>query len=153
MTRWTTPPATMASMQSETTVDIDAPVETVWNVLMDVESWPRLTESMTRVERLDAGPLRVGMRVRIHQPKLPPATWKVTELVENERFVWRARGPGFHTVASHEVTSIGDASRLRLTVEQSGLMGGVVGRLGRDLTERYIALEAAGIKRRAEESR
>ena len=90
-------------MRNETTVDVDAPAEVLWAVVKDVESWPKLTESMTFVERLDGGPLREGMRVKVNQPKLPPATWKVTELVENERFVWRARGPGFTTTASHEV--------------------------------------------------
>jgi len=142
----------MASKRFETTVDVDAPAEVLWSVVKDVESWPKLTESMTFVERLDGGPLREGMRVKVNQPKLPPATWKVTELVENERFVWRARGPGFTTIASHEVIPDGDKSRLRLSVEQSGLLGGVVGRMGKDLTDRYIAMEAAGIKRRAEET-
>jgi uncharacterized membrane protein len=139
-------------MRFETTVSVQAPVEALWAVVKDVEAWPRLTESVTSVERLDGGPLRVGMRVRVHQPKLPPATWKVTELVENERFVWKARGLGFSTTATHEVASTEDGSQLTLSVEQSGLMGGMVGRMWKDLTERYMALEAAGMKRRAEET-
>lgn len=142
----------MGTMRNETTVDVDAPAEVLWAVVKDVESWPKLTESMTFVERLDGGPLREGMRVKVNQPKLPPATWKVTELVENERFVWRARGPGFTTTASHEVIRDGEKSKLRLSVEQSGLLGGVIGRVGKDLTDRYIAMEAAGMKRRAEET-
>ena len=143
----------MGTTLNETTVTIDAPREVVWQVVKDVEAWPKLTESMTSVERLDGGPLRVGMRVRVHQPKLPPATWKVTELVENERFIWTARGPGFRTTAYHEVTPLdGGRTQLRLAVEQSGPLAGLVGRLGKDLTDRYIALEAAGMKRRAEET-
>jgi hypothetical protein len=139
-------------MRNETTVSVQAPVEALWAVVKDVEAWPKLTESMTSVERLDGGPLRVGMRVKVHQPKLPAATWKVTELVENERFVWKARGLGFSTTAAHEVASTEAGSQLTLSVEQSGLMGGMVGRMWKDLTDRYIALEAAGMKRRAEET-
>ena len=142
----------MGSMRFEKTVSVQAPVEVLWRVVEDVESWPKLTESMTSVERLDGGPLRVGMRVKVHQPKLPPATWKVTELVENERFVWKARGLGFSTQGFHEVAPDGEGSTLTLAIEQSGLMSGMVGRMWKDLTERYIALEAAGIKRRAEET-
>ncbi|HSE08169.1 MAG TPA: SRPBCC family protein [Nocardioidaceae bacterium] len=143
----------MGTALNETTVNITAPLEKVWPILMDVESWPSLTESMTSVQRLDGGPLQVGSRVRIHQPKLPAATWTVTELVRGDRFVWTARGPGFASTAYHEATSAGDGqTRLRLAVEQSGPLGGLVGRLGRKLTDRYIALEAAGIKRRAEET-
>ena len=143
----------MGTALNETTVSITAPVEKVWPILMDIESWPSLTESMTSVQRLDGGPLQVGSRVRIQQPKLPPATWTVTELVRGDRFVWTARGPGFVSTAYHEVTASGaDQTRLRLAVEQSGPLGGLVGRLGGKLTDRYIALEAAGIKRRAEET-
>ena len=141
----------MGSARNETTVTIGVPPEQVWPVLVDVESWPELTASMNRVQKLDEGPLREGARVRIEQPKLPPATWTVTELVENDRFVWRARGPGFTTIARHEVIPTDGGSRLRLVVEQTGPLGGLVGRLGGNLTDRYIALEAAGIKRRAEE--
>jgi hypothetical protein len=141
----------MATTLNETTVTIDAAPEAVWPILVDVESWPSLTESMTSVERLDAGPLRVGSKVRITQPKLPPATWKVTEIVEYERFVWTARGPGFRSTAYHEITAVvGGKTQLRLAVEQAGPLAALVGRLGKDLTDRYIALESAGIKRRAE---
>lgn len=139
-------------MRNETTVDVGASREAVWRVLMDVESWPQLTPSMSAVEKLDPGPLRVGTRVRIRQPRLPPAVWTVTEMVENERFVWTAKGPGLRTTAGHDVLTTGGTTTLRLAVEQSGPLGGVAGRLAKNLTDRYIALEAAGIKRRAEES-
>jgi hypothetical protein len=143
----------MGTALNETTVTIAAAPERVWPILVDVESWPGLTESMTSVKRLEGGPLQVGSRVRIHQPKLPPATWTVTELVPDERFVWTARGPGFLSTAHHEITPAGDGqTRLRLAVEQAGPLGGLVGRFGGALTDRYIALEAAGIKRRAEET-
>jgi uncharacterized membrane protein len=140
-------------MRNETSVTIDAPPGKVWPVLMEVESWPGYTESMTSVEKLDDGPLSEGTRVRIHQPKLPAATWTVTDLVPQERFVWEAHGPGFRTAGIHEISPVdGGRTRLRLALEQSGPLGGVVGRMGSKLTDRYIAMEAAGIKRRAEET-
>jgi hypothetical protein len=77
----------------------------------------------------------------------------VTELVAQERFVWQARGPGLRTAGIHEISPVdGGRTRLRLVLEQSGPLGGVVGRMGSKLTDRYIAMEAAGIKRRAEET-
>jgi carbon monoxide dehydrogenase subunit G len=140
----------MGTTRNEVTVSVRAPREVLWAALKNVESMPDLTSSMTSVEKLEEGPLRVGMRVRIRQPKLPPAVWTVTEVVENERFVWTAKGLGFRSTAFHEVIADGESSKLRLAVEQSGPLAGLVGRLWNDLTDRYIALEAAGIKSRAE---
>jgi len=39
---------------------------------------------------------------------------------------------------------------VRLSITQSGWLGAVVGRGYRSLTDRYLALEAAGLKARAE---
>ena len=44
---------------------IDASPEDIWRVLVDVERWPEWTPSITRLEKLDPGDLRVGQRVRI----------------------------------------------------------------------------------------
>jgi len=52
-------------MRYTVSADIAAPAERVWAVLSDVERMPAWTSSMTSVERLDPGPLRVGSSVRI----------------------------------------------------------------------------------------
>jgi hypothetical protein len=41
-------------------------------------------------------------------------------------------------------------TRVELRVVMSGIVGGFVGRLYRKLTERYLAMEAAGLKARVE---
>lgn len=138
-------------MRNETTVTVSAPCDKVWDVMTDVECWPDLTTSVTAVHKLDPGPLRVGSRVRIRQPRLPPAEWVVTELVERSRFTWESTAPGVHSTAVHQVASAGSGtSQLHLSIDQEGALGGLVSRLYRGMTERYINLEANGIKRRAE---
>lgn len=132
------------------TVGIQAAPAQVWQVMSDVESWSSWTASVTSVQLLDSGPLRVGVRARIRQPRLPVATWRVAELVPGASFTWVARGPGLRTTGRHEVAPDGDWSVATLTLDQDGPLGGLMGRLTRDLTERYLTLEAEGLKRRSE---
>ena len=62
-----------------------------------------------------------------------------------------ATGPGVTTTARHAVAALPDGgTRLRLAVEQGGLLGLVMGRFYRRMTDRYLANEAAGLKARCE---
>ena len=131
-------------------VDIAATPDRVWAVMRDVERWPEWTASMTSVELVGGGPLAVGARARVRQPKLPPADMRVTELVEGRSFTWVATSPGVRARADHEVQAIPGGTRAVLTLDFSGLLGPLVARMVRDLTQRYMELEAAGLKARSE---
>src|SRR5512146_2339144 len=103
------------------TIDIDAAPDRVWPVMRDAERWPEWTPTVTKVRRLDSGPVAVGNRFFIHQPKLPPARWVLTELDHARRsFTWVTRGPGMHLHARHVVENLGGRSRARLSLEFSG---------------------------------
>ena len=131
------------------TFDIAAPPERVWAVMADVERWPEWTPTVTRVERLDRGPLAVGSRARIRQPRRPPAVWGVSALVEGRSFIWVTRSPGTRVVARHAVEPVAQGSRVTLSLSFSGLLGPLVARLTRRLNERYLALEAEGLRKRS----
>ena len=45
-------------MQFETTVEINATPEQVWNTLIEVERWPEWTASITKIEPLDSDLLK-----------------------------------------------------------------------------------------------
>jgi uncharacterized membrane protein len=138
-------------VEQSTSIDVEAPAERVWEVLRDVERWPEWASTVTSVRRLDDGPLAVGSQARIEQPRIPPTEYVVTELEPGRSFTWVATGPGVRTTARH-VLEVLDSSRTRvtLTVEQAGIVGSVVGRFYRGLTDRYLSTEAAGIKARSE---
>lgn len=139
-------------MRFEASIDITAPAEHVFAVYSDVERWPEWTRSVTSVERLDEGPLRVGSRARIRQPRLPVAVWEVTEVVPDRSFTWVARGPGVITTGSHVVTPLDGGDRVKATalLEQAGLLGPLVGRLTKRLTNDYLNTEVRGLKARCE---
>ncbi|MFP3714701.1 SRPBCC family protein [Puerhibacterium sp. TATVAM-FAB25] len=138
-------------MEQRTSVDVAAPPDRVWEVLVDVERWPEWTDSVTSARRLDAGPLAVGSRVEVAQPRVPPGTYTVTMLEPGRAFTWEQRQPGSAVSAQHECAPLPDGgTRVELRVVMGGAVGGVVGRMYRRLTERYLAMEAAGLKARAE---
>jgi len=131
-------------------VDIEAPPESVWPVMSGVERWHEWTASITGVERLDAGPFAPGARARVRQPGLPPAEWKVTALEPGRSFTWESRAPGVHVTAHHEVAAMAGGTRATLWIDYAGVLGKLIGRLTRGINERYLAMEAEGLKRRGE---
>jgi uncharacterized protein YndB with AHSA1/START domain len=134
----------------EITVDIDAPPARVWDVMIDVEKWPEWTASMSSVKRLDPGELRVGSRVRIKQPGLAPATMTITHIEPDKCFTWRATAPGVVVTATHTIIEKGKGSQVVLSLYFDGFVGGIIARATRGINERYIAYEAAGLKKRSE---
>jgi uncharacterized membrane protein len=132
------------------TADIAASPEQVWQILLDVESWPRWTTSMRSVRRLDPGPLRIGSRARIKQPGLPVMVWEVTELDEGKGFSWVARSPGVDATGLHQVEAAPGGSRLTLTVSWTGAFAGLAGALEGKRTREYLTLEADGTRAAAE---
>jgi uncharacterized membrane protein len=128
-------------------IDVAAPAERVFATYADIERWPTWTASVTSVEVLDPGPLAVGTRAKVRQPRLPTATWAVTELVPGRSFTWVARGPGLRSTGTHAVAPRADGGcTVTATLDQDGILGGLVGRLTRSMTEQYLAMEVRGIK-------
>jgi uncharacterized membrane protein len=138
-------------MKWQRSVEIAAPARSVWNTWVDVERWPEWTTSVTRSTVLDPGPLHVGSRVRVQQPRLPTVVWRVDELEQDQSFVWSSRSAGVTTIASHRITpSGGDRVTALLTLDQSGWLAPVIGFLAGRLTRRYLDMEATGLKSRSE---
>jgi uncharacterized protein YndB with AHSA1/START domain len=133
-----------------TSIDIDAPPARVWEVMIDVERWHEWTPSITSIRRLDGGPLRLGSRALVRQPKLPANNFKVTEFEPDRVFTWVSKSPGVVAAGRHVVEPRGAGSHATLSVEFGGLLGWFVARLVGNLTERYIRMEAEGLKRRSE---
>ncbi|WP_406830256.1 SRPBCC family protein [Pedococcus sp. KACC 23699] len=138
-------------MEQSATIDITAPVERVWAVLSDVERWSEWTDTVRWVRRLDDGPLRTGSCAKISQPKIPTVDYVVTELEPGTSFTWVSGGAAARTTARHVLEPLpGGGTHVTLSIEQTGWLGSLVGRLYRGITDRYLATEAAGLKARSE---
>lgn len=139
-------------MFEEVSIDVAAPPDAVWASVSDVESWPKLTASVTHVEPLDGLVSGIGSRARVVQPRLRPATWTVTRWEPGHGFSWESKAAGMTTVGDHYVEATAGGSRLTLRIHQHGLLAPVVGLFYRKLTRRYMEMEATGMKRAAEEA-
>jgi uncharacterized membrane protein len=124
-----------------------------WAAVADVTTWPQWTKSMRSVEPLDSASLAVGNRYRVTQPGMPKLVWQVNELTEGQEFTWSSRSPGVRTVAYHRLSPNADGTtEISIGVAHSGPLAGLVAALTRKRTERYLKMEAAGLKAASETS-
>ncbi|HET6951576.1 MAG TPA: SRPBCC family protein [Acidimicrobiales bacterium] len=132
-------------------ITIPVPAHHVWRVFADVERWPEWTASITRLTFAEGDEIAVGSAVRIKQPRFPELTWRVTDVDPGASWTWVTTSPGATTSAVHVLERV-DATTTRVTqrIEQRGPIGGLVGRLARGTTRRYLAMEAEGLRRRCE---
>ncbi len=127
------------------TSTVAAPPAQVFAALVDVEHWPDWTRSVISVQRLEPGPLAVGSRAEVRQPKLRTAVWEVTELRERN-FSWVSRSPGLLTTGRHLVEPDGDGTKVTLQIEHTGPLSWLAGTLTKGLTMRYLQMEGAGLQ-------
>ena len=132
------------------TIEIAASPERVWALVSDIERWPDWTPSMKSVKRLDIGPLAVGSRARVHQPKLLPADWVVTKLEAGRGFDWTTRSLGLTAIGRHWIDAIDSGSRVTLSIQFGGMLAPLMTWLTRGLIVRYVTLEVNGLKQRSE---
>ena len=130
---------------------IDASVERVWDLTLDLESWPEMTPTMTRVERLDRGPVVVGSRARVTQPKQRPTVWTVTRCDPQSCFEWSTKVATVTTTATHRLEATPDGRcRNTLGITFSGFGAGLARRLLGDAVRGAIQTENEGFRTAAE---
>jgi len=140
-------------MPISSTTTIAAPPERVWSLISDVRHWPQLLPAtVTSVTPLDPDrPEEVGARYVMEQPRLPRATWELTEWAPDRRFTWRSAMPGVTTTGSHVVEALPDGTtRVTLAIDWSGPLAGLVRLAYGRLTQRYVDIEGGNLKERAE---
>ena len=138
-------------MRFEKSIDIDAPPQRVWDVLSALEEWPQRIETVDSVELLTPAPIAKGSRVQLKQPKLPEGTWEITVWDAPSYFEWTQKAGGATSVAGHRIEALGEGrARLTLTLDIRGLLIPIMMLFYKDLTNRYMNLEAEGMKRAAE---
>jgi uncharacterized protein YndB with AHSA1/START domain len=137
-------------MRFETTVQIAADPSRIWSTWLDVERWSEWTTSVDSSERLDEGEFGVGSKARVKQPKMRVAVWEVTEVEPDRSFVWTTRTGGVTMVASHVIEPGADAATVRLSLDLTGPLSGLLGWLMGGRIRSYLQAEADGVKAHCE---
>ncbi len=134
----------------EHTIEISAPVDRVWAMTLDVESWPEFSPTMTTIERLETGPIAVGSTARVKQPGQGAKIWTVSALDEERTFAWQTKFMGTTMTGGHHLAPTTTGTQQRLTIDIDGPLASVVGALlGRPL-RKAIAAENKGFAAAAE---
>jgi hypothetical protein len=137
-------------MRIEHHIDIQASPSIVFALNIDIERWPTLTPTVTSVDRLDEGPLRVGSQARIKQPGQRSTVWTVAALEPDHRFAWGAKAMGMRMVATHLVEPIAVGARNSLSLDITGFGVRLMGPLLRHKLQSILATENEGFRQEAE---
>lgn len=130
---------------------IHASVQRVWELTVGVEAWPQLSPTtMTSIERLDEGPLRVGSTARVVQPRQRPTVWTVVAFEAERLFSWQAKVLTVTMTATHRLIAQADGCRNVLTVELTGAGHRLLERLAGNKIREAIATENECFKSAAE---
>lgn len=134
-------------MRISHSLDIPATIDDVWQVYVDVERWPLWMESMDHVDVMDGRALTLGSEVWISQPRLPNATWTVTEFTPRVSWTWVSRALGATSTATHVLRPVDDnVTRVDMTLDMSGGIGAVAGRMIAKRAKHYMTLEGEGLR-------
>ena len=88
---------------------IQAPPETVWDLLIDLEAWPKWGLTVSRAELDDGDLLTLGVSGQVWTPVGVPLPFTITEFVPGRSWAWQVAGvPATH----HGVDPDGEGCRV-----------------------------------------
>lgn len=131
-------------------IKINAKKSKIYNVLINLENWHLWTNSIKKITYLPGHNFSNGNSATVFQPKLSPAIWTITEIVENESFTWKTKTMGVIITAEHNLKSNTNTTILELNVYYEGFWAGLVYILSKKMTSQYLAMEAKGFKNASE---
>jgi uncharacterized protein YndB with AHSA1/START domain len=85
------------------TAEIDAPAATLWNLLVDLDAWPRWGPSVRRAA-VEGGTLAAGVRGRVVTALGVSLAFEVTTFEPGRAWAWKVGGM---TATEHRVEPLG----------------------------------------------
>lgn len=137
-------------MEVASSLFIAAPQDVVWNITLDVASWPDWTPTVRSVRPLSEGPISPGHRFSLKQPMQEERVWTVTRLEPQDCFCWESREGGLPIRASHNLVARHGGTENTLVAEIDGAPSGLSGILFKWIIFAALWVENRSLKKRAE---
>jgi Polyketide cyclase / dehydrase and lipid transport len=134
----------------EKTMAMNATPLTVFNIFIDLAHWNKWTPTIKEISILNNGSAAPGAKIKVLQPKLPPAIWTITEIDHNKSLTWEKKSFGLNMRSEHQIIDDAKAARVTIRITYEGTLAGLFYRLTHSLTDRYMGLEINGLKSAAE---
>ena len=122
----------------------------IFRVLEHLEEWHRWTPSITRISILGGARPMPGVKIKVLQPKLPPAIWTITEVDRDKAIKWEKRSLGLRMVSEHFISDDAAGTRGTIRITYEGVLAGLAYWLSHKLTDRYMTMEINGLKEECE---
>jgi hypothetical protein len=122
----------------------------IFDILTRFDRWNQWTQSITEMSVLNNDQLKPGSKIKVLQPKLPPAIWTITEIDPNKSLTWQKKSFGLNMRSEHLITSGPGMATVTLRITYEGPLAGLFYYLTHNLTDRYMTMEINGLKKECE---
>jgi hypothetical protein len=121
--------------------------QVVWEVILDVEGWPRWAAYMKSLARQTDGPLALHSEVKVTPKGLPGNVWRVTEFEPPRSYTWVTRlAPGLDMSGGHVVEPAATGAKATFSLEASGPLATVASPVLSIVFNRNTRLATQGLK-------
>ena len=127
-------------MKFESSTEINAPLETIWEAVNDPEEWSQWVPSIKKVEIVSKGPLGVGEQVRVIAKAgiTVKLLMTITEFVPKQRVIMEGKILGAKLVRSYTLESLNHKTRFTASGEVSGPTAWLIRRGGQALSDEIV---------------
>ena len=134
----------------ERTIDINAPIQSIWDITLDIERWPEWTASMKSIRKRQSGPISIGSVAQVEPNGGVASDWTVSELQAPNLFAWETRVRGVRVVGRHRMQETPGGTRMTLELDYSGLLARLFNFQIRRTFVHNLEVESQGMKKFAE---
>lgn len=127
-------------MKFESSSEIDAPLETVWEAVKDAEEWPQWVPSLKKVEIVSKGSLGVGEQVLvIARTRITvKLLMTITEFVPKQCLIMEGKILGSKLIRSYTMKPLNHRTRFTASGEVSGPTAWLIRRGGQALSDEIV---------------